>query len=62
MTIWIDNRLSGLRKWSEAQEPKSKEGVEARANDKPTEESDEEPIAADPMPHRPWLVPGVGRL
>ena len=61
MTIWIDHRLNGFRKWSEAQKSKSKQGVEARANDKPTEES-EEPIAADPMPHRPWLVPGAGRL
>ena len=60
MTIWINNRLSGFRKWSEAQE--AKQSAEPQADDKPTKEPDEELIAADPPPHRPWLVPGAGRL
>jgi hypothetical protein len=60
MAIRINNRLSGFRKRREAQEAKQR--AEPRGNDKPTEEPDEELIAVDPMPHRPWLVPGAGRL
>jgi hypothetical protein len=60
MTVWTNYRLSGYRKWCEAQE--AKQVAEPGGNDKPTEEPDEELIAVDPMPHRPWLVPGAGRL
>ena len=60
MPIWINDRLGGFRKWSEAQE--LKHGAEAQDSDGPTQDSDEELIAPDQTPHRPWLVPGAGRL
>jgi hypothetical protein len=65
MTISIKSSAGGFRKWSEAQEPKrigearpeaAEGGVIAAPN------LDQEVMIPDERPHRPWLVPGAGRL
>jgi hypothetical protein len=65
MTISINNRTSGFRKWLEAQELKKQEKTragmaESRGAAAPV--VDQEVITSDETLHRPWLVPGVGRL
>ena len=60
-----DSCTNGFKKWSDAHQPEIKNDVRAG--------EDEGVVAADPdldnrvrtsheQPHRPWLVPGVGRL
>jgi hypothetical protein len=65
MAISINSGTSGFRKWSEAQELKKQEKIRAGvAETRGTAASvvDQEVITSDETPHRPWLVPGVGRL
>jgi hypothetical protein len=64
MDVSLNGKMSGFRKWAEIHEPKkivetriaANEGVAAAADD---HQGGKTP---DLQPHRPWLVPGVGRL
>ncbi|HUN96744.1 MAG TPA: hypothetical protein VMU69_10975 [Bradyrhizobium sp.] len=65
MGISINSKMSGFRIWAEIHEPRKIDkaptgadegGVIAVAN------GDQGATTADQQPHRPWLVPGVGRL
>jgi len=66
MTISIDSSTSGFRKWSEAQELKRREKTRAGAGESgggaAAPDSHSEVVTSDETLHRPWLVPGVGRL
>ena len=65
MTISINNSTSGFRKWSEAQELKKREKTHAgiaESGGAAASGVDQEVITSDETLHRPWLVPGVGRL
>jgi hypothetical protein len=64
-SISINSKMSGFRKWAEIHEPRKIDkaligadegGVIAVAN------GDQGATTADQQPHRPWLVPGAGRL
>lgn len=64
MSISISNRMSGFRKWPKADPPMTTDPARAGA-------TAAEVIAAtvgsggktpDQQPHRPWLVPGIGKL
>jgi hypothetical protein len=65
MAISINNRASGFRKWSEALEPKrigevcdgTDEGDGVAAPD-----VNQGAMTSDERAHRPWLVPGAGKL
>ena len=64
MDLHINYSTSGFRKWSEAQELKSEsaragmgEGAVVVVRD-----VDAGLMAPDEQPHRPWLVPGAGKL
>lgn len=64
MTIAINNRLSGFRIWAEAHDPNGAAEVCAGVGRKgalapPNVDREATP---DERPHRPWLVPGVGKL
>ena len=65
MNIFVNNRMSGFRKWAEAHSPRMvdeagtgamENGVSVVADANPGGK------VLDRQPHRPWLVPGVGRL
>jgi hypothetical protein len=65
MTISINSSISGFRKWSEAQELKKHEKSRAGAGENggaAAADSLPEVVTSDETLHRPWLVPGVGRL
>jgi hypothetical protein len=65
MGISINSTKSGLRKWSEAQELKRKGEVRAGAAQGGVDVSsdlDQGMITPKETPHRPWLVPGAGKL
>jgi hypothetical protein len=63
--ISINSKISGFRKWAEAHPP-------IRIDEAGTGTMEERVAAAtnvaeggkalDQQPHRPWLVPGLGRL
>jgi hypothetical protein len=63
--IFINSKMSGFRKWAEAHPP-------MRIDEARTGTMEEHVAAAadvgeggktlDRLPHRPWLVPGLGRL
>jgi hypothetical protein len=62
MDVLLNGKMSGFKKWAEIHEPKkivethTAEGVIAAAED---HQGGKTP---DLQPHRPWLVPGMGRL
>jgi hypothetical protein len=65
MTISINSSTSGFRKWSEAQELKKREKTRAgvaESRGAAASVVDQGVITSDETLHRPWLVPGVGRL
>ena len=65
MAMSINSSMSGFRKWSEAQELKKRAKTRAGAGESggaAAPDADQEVITPDEMPHRPWLVPGAGRL
>jgi hypothetical protein len=65
MAISINSSTSGFRKWSEAQELKKHEKSRAGAGESgggAAPDSLPEVVTSDETLHRPWLVPGVGRL
>jgi hypothetical protein len=63
MAISIKSTTSGFRKWSEAQELKKLNNTDA-ANESVVAAADAEQgaIISNETPHRPWLVPGAGKL
>ena len=65
MTISINSSTSGFRKWSEAQELKSRGEGRAEAAEVtviPGPAPDQGVMPPVEQPHRPWLVPGAGKL
>lgn len=65
MVIAINKSSSGFRKWSEAQELKRIGEVRAgatRGRAGVPSDLDQMVITPDETPHRPWLVPGAGKL
>ena len=65
MALSINSRTSGFRKWSELQELKSRSKARAGSGEPavaPGQEVDQEVMPPAEQPHRPWLVPGAGRL
>jgi hypothetical protein len=65
MAISINSSTSGFRKWSEAQELKKREKIRVGAGESgvaAAPDSRPDVITSDETLHRPWLVPGVGRL
>ena len=65
MAISINSSTSGFRKWSEALELKKREKTRAGVTESGGAAAlvvDQEVITADETQHRPWLVPGAGRL
>jgi len=65
MTISLNSSTSGFRKWSEAQELKRREKTRAGVGESggaAAPDSHSEVVTSDETLHRPWLVPGVGRL
>jgi hypothetical protein len=65
MAISINSSTSGFRKWSEAQEFKKLEKTRPGAGESggaAAPDADQEVITSEEALHRPWMVPGVGRL
>jgi hypothetical protein len=65
MYIALEDRCSkGFRKWSDVYRPEINKNVRAdEADENITADSDLDRVMTSPEPpHRPWLVPGTGRL
>jgi hypothetical protein len=65
MAISINRNKSGFRKWSKAQElkkPQKTRGDASESGRVAAPDVDQDVIKSDEAPHRPWLVPGAGRL
>jgi hypothetical protein len=63
MSISINSKMSGFRKWAEAH-PQNNEGRTGATDTRDTAVADSDACGktADRRPHRPWLVPGIGKL
>ena len=63
MAMSINSSTSGFRKWSEAQELKRVDEARAGVDDViATPDVDQGVMTQDEKPHRPWLMPGEGKL
>jgi hypothetical protein len=63
MAMSINSSTSGFRKWSEALELKRVDEARAGVDDViATPDVDERVMTQDEKPHRPWLMPGEGKL
>jgi hypothetical protein len=65
MTISINSGTSGFRKWAEAQELKRRGQGRAEAGEVTVilgPDADQRVMPLAEQPHRPWLVPGTGKL
>ena len=65
MALSINSRTSGFRKWSEAQERNSSGKARAGSGEPAVasgQDVDREVMPPAEQPHRPWLVPGAGKL
>jgi hypothetical protein len=65
MAISINSSTSGFRKWSEAQEQRKLDdtrGEAALAGGIANPDAGQAVMTPDQTPHRPWLVPGAGKL
>jgi hypothetical protein len=65
MAISINSSTSGFRKWSEAQELRKLDdtrGEAVLAGGIAGPDAGQEVMTPDQTPHRPWLVPGAGKL
>ena len=65
MAISINSSTSGFRKWSEAQELRKLDdtrGEAVVAGGIANPDAGQEVMTPDQTPHRPWLVPGAGKL
>jgi hypothetical protein len=63
MTISINSKMSGFRKWAEAY-PQNNGARTGAMDDRDIAAADPEEAGKtqDQQPHRPWLVPGIGKL
>ena len=65
MALSINSSTSGFRKWSEAQEIKGRATAGAEAGEVaiiPAQGVDQAVAPPAEQPHRPWFVPGAGKL
>jgi hypothetical protein len=63
MARLINSSTREFRKWSKAQELKTGDEARARVDDViATPDVDQGVTTQDEKPHRPWLVPGEGKL
>jgi hypothetical protein len=64
MGISISSKMSGWGKWAEAHQPTKADEARTGANEDVIPAADDllGGKALDQQPHRPWLVPGTGRL
>jgi hypothetical protein len=63
MAISRKSTTSGFRKWSEAQELKKLNNTDAtNENGVAAPDVEQGAITSNETPHRPWLVPGAGKL
>ncbi len=65
MTISTSSSTSGFKKWSEAQELKRWGEARTEAGEVtviPGPAADQRVMPPVEQPHRPWLVPGTGKL
>jgi hypothetical protein len=63
MSISINSKMSGFRKWAEAHSQNNGGRTRATDNrDTAVADPDARGKTADQRPHRPWLVPGIGKL
>jgi hypothetical protein len=64
MSISMNSRTSGFRKWSEAHDPKitAARAVAGEAAVIPVPELDQTVTTPEVELHRPWLVPETGTL
>jgi len=63
MSISINSKMSGFRKWAEAH-PQNNDGRTGATDNRGAAVADPDARGktADQLPHRTWLVPGVGKL
>lgn len=65
MALSINSSTSGFRKWSEAQELKRRAETRAEAGEIAVVLApgvDQAVMPPAEQPHRPWLVPGAGKI
>lgn len=64
MSISMNPKKDGFRKWAEIHEPRKAEKAPPGADQRAVAPADGDQGAKTPeeQPHRPWLVPGVGKL
>jgi hypothetical protein len=65
MAISINSSTSGFRKWSAAQEQRKLDdprGEAALAGGIANPDAGQAVMTPGQTPHRPWLVPGAGKL
>jgi hypothetical protein len=65
MAISVNSSTSGFRKWSEAQELRKLDdnrGEAVLGDGVARPDVGQEVMTPDQTPHRPWLVPGAGKL
>jgi hypothetical protein len=65
MGISMNPKISGFRKWAEIHEPTKVDKARSGANEGdviPAALVDHDEKTSDQQSHRPWLVPGVGKL
>jgi hypothetical protein len=61
MSISINSKMSGFRKWAEAHS-QNNDGRTGATGDRDTAVADPDTREKAARPHRPWLVPGIGKL
>jgi len=64
MGISMNPKISGFRKWAETHEPMKIDKADSRANEDGINTVADDLLVGtlDRQPHRPWLVPGIGKL
>jgi hypothetical protein len=65
MGISMNPKMSGFRKWAEIHEPTKVDKARTGAEEigvTAAADVHQAGKTADQQPHRPWLVPGVGKL
>jgi hypothetical protein len=65
MALSINDSTNGFRKWSEAQELKRRGEARAEAGEGviiPAPGVNQAVVQPGEQPHRPWLVPGAGKI
>ena len=57
-----DSRTKGFRKWADAHRDVGNAGADGKRAPVVVTDPDRTAMTASGHPHRPWLVPGAGRL